>query len=89
MQETEEYKARMSFLLTSLPGLQKCSRIIRDRICRSFREHSYPAGHTLFKEGEFIKSGYVIRQGEIELYSRRNLRLIGYINQLREEKKMD
>lgn len=79
----------MMFLLDSLPSLQKCSKIIKNRICRSFRELSFPAGYPLIKEGDFIKHGYIIRRGEIELYSRRNLRLINYINKLKEEKKND
>ena len=43
----------------------------------------------MFKEGEFLKYGTLIRKGEVELFSRRNLKLINYIAKLREEKQMD
>lgn len=43
----------------------------------------------MFREGDFIKNGYLIKRGEVELYSRRNLRLINYINTLKEERKID
>jgi hypothetical protein len=43
----------------------------------------------VFKEGEFIKNGFLIRKGEVELFSRRNLRLISYIAKLKDENKMD
>lgn len=62
---------------------------MKERICKSFRVHSYPAGHALFKEGEFLKNGALIKKGEVELFSRRNLRLINYIAKLKEEKKLD
>jgi hypothetical protein len=89
MEDTDEYKQRLHFLLDSLPSLNKSSKIIKNRICRSFREQSFPAGHAMFREGEFIKNGYLIKRGEVELYSRRNLRLINYINTLKEERKID
>jgi len=89
MTQTEVYKERLSFLENNLQGFSKCSKIVKDRICRSFRVISYPAGHPIFKEGEFIKNGFLIRKGEVELYSRRNLRLISYISKLKEEKKLD
>jgi hypothetical protein len=89
MAQTPEYKERLSFLTQALPSLGKCSKIIKDRICRSFKDLSFPNGYTLFKEGEFIKNGYLIKKGEIELYSRRNLRLISHINMLKEEKQLD
>jgi CRP-like cAMP-binding protein len=89
MEDTEEYKLRLAFLLDSLPSLNKSSKIIKNRICRSFREQSFPAGHVMFREGDFIKNGYLIKRGEVELYSRRNLRLINYINTLKEERKID
>jgi hypothetical protein len=89
MSLTEEYKQRLNFLLSSIPSLDKLSRINKDRICRSFRDQILPSGHIIFKEGEFIKNGYLIRRGEIELYSRRNLQLISQINKLKDERKLD
>ena len=82
MINTEEYKEKLNFIINSLPTLNRCSRLTKDRVCRSFRLLTYPAGHTLFKEGEFLKQGYLIKTGEIELYSRRNLKLINHINSL-------
>lgn len=89
MQQTQAFKERLSFLESSLSGFSKCSKFVKDRICKSFRVHFYPAGHALFKEGEFLKNGALIKKGEVELFSRRNLRLINYIAKLKEEKKMD
>jgi hypothetical protein len=89
MQNTPVFKERLSFLESSLQGFNKCSKIVKDRICKSFRLLTFPAGHPIFKEGDFIKNGYLIRKGEVELFSRRNLRLINYIAKLQEEKKLD
>jgi CRP-like cAMP-binding protein len=89
MQKTVEYQERLAFILKSLPQLQKQSKFTKDRIVRSLKYHKYPSGHALFKEGEFIKHGFAIKSGEVELYSRRNLRLISHINKLKEEKQMD
>jgi hypothetical protein len=79
---TPIYKERLSFLESSLSGFNKCSKIVKERICKSFRVLNYPAGHALFKEGEFLKNGCLIKSGEVELFSRRNLRLINYIAKL-------
>ena len=72
-----------------MPSLQKASKLTKDRVCRSFRFHSYPPGHTLFQEGEFLKNGYLLKKGEVELYSRRNLRLVNHFQDLKNHSEMD
>ena len=48
----------------------------RDRITRSFKLEKFPAGHMLFKEGDFIRSAHLVKRGEVELYTNRNLKFI-------------
>ena len=48
----------------------------RDRIVKSFRLEKFPAGHILFKEGDFIRSAHLVKRGEVELYTNRNLKFI-------------
>lgn len=86
MHSTDEYRDKLAFLLQAVPSLMKCSKLTKDRVCRSLRPVNIPLGHTLIREGEFLKVGYLIRKGEVELYSRRNLRLVGYIEELKGER---
>ena len=55
MQTSDEYKEKLAFLVSAIPILSKCTKLTRDRVCRSFRLVNFPAGSTIFKEGEFLK----------------------------------
>jgi CRP-like cAMP-binding protein len=89
MQRTDEYKEKLRFIMEAMPSLEKASKITKDRVCRSFRLFSFPPGYTLFNEGEFIRSAYLLRTGEVELFSRRNLRLVNHIQELKSLPDMD
>lgn len=89
MQGTEEYREKLHFILEALPLLNRCSRMTKDRVCRSFRPQNFPSGAVLFNEGQFIKQGFLLRTGEVEIYSRRNLKLINHISELKEESDAD
>lgn len=48
--------------------IQNISRVGRDRLCRSFKQVSFPAGHLLYQENEFAKWAYIVIRGEVELF---------------------
>ncbi len=48
----------------------------RDRITKAFKLASFTHGHMIFKEGDFIKDTYLLRKGEVEIYTNRNLSFI-------------
>jgi hypothetical protein len=77
-----EYQEKYNFLLSAIPFMNKVTRITRDRITKAFRTVSHPPGHVLFREGEFIKSAYIVVKGEVELTSTKNFQFIQMIQDL-------
>jgi hypothetical protein len=62
--ENSNYKQLITFLNSVIAGLDKVSRVKRDRISRSFKEKAFPPGHYLLKEGRAQNVGYIILEGE-------------------------
>ncbi len=52
--------------------MNKLTKITKDRITKAFRSISHPAGHILFKEGDFLKHAFLIVKGEVEMTSTKN-----------------
>ena len=76
MFSTPEYLEKYRFLGESIPYLQKVSKITRDRVTKTFKVAKFPHGHTLFKEGDFLKCAFIIKSGEVELSSNKNFKFI-------------
>lgn len=60
MYNAPDYLEKYKFIGEAIPYLEKVSKITRDRVTKCFRLEKYPPGHIIFKEGEFLREGYII-----------------------------
>eukprot|EP00347_Sterkiella_histriomuscorum_P024030 403332547 len=85
MYTAPEFIEKYKFIGEAIPYLDKISRTTRDRVTKCFKYEKYPPGHVIFQEGDFLKQGYILKSGEVELFSNKNFKFIQLLQDLEVE----
>mmetsp|Transcript_6017 Transcript_6017/g.5428 ORF Transcript_6017/g.5428 Transcript_6017/m.5428 type:complete len:239 (-) Transcript_6017:155-871(-) len=70
--ENHHYRELLEFLKEHITGMEKASRVKRDRIARAFKEKTFIQGNYLMREGVDQHYAYLIMEGECLQVAQKN-----------------